>query len=612
VKFLVNDVWVRTIMQPTIKVARTISTPIPTFTVSVQDNASSLAFSEMQECLILDDNALANQTHNLVLNPALNPYTTDWTAVSYTGITLSQASGGGVTLTYANTAIQSGQSLYQNTVKQVQGGQPYMFSVFVSAASPVNIKAQLLIQFFSANGIGLGLALSTAVVPSGTPAVLSVSATADTNAVYAQISVMAYTTNQTTNSGTITYSQVQCEPMTFASDTKYNVAYPTPWCASGQTNCYVLPDGTCVRQARLFGGLLTKALTKDNVGRVRTWDLTVSGYGWLLQNGGNALVSATYTNQADSAIITSMLSTYLPGVFSTKHVTTGATLTIAPNYDTIDNVLNNLGGNSGFFYFVDDYLDLWYQQPGYTSQANSLSDSPDGITSYPYYTATIARDGTQLGNACLVTGATGISAIVYDLQSIGYYQAKLAGKGTGMFWRKVSDSSLTTTAACQQRGQAEISLYNYGRVLATLTTNVAMVPGTTCYFTSQTDNLLNVPLLVQKVTIVMLGVNELRAPVLEYQCELGAYNPDMVNLFVKLHRLNTVTNQSIGTPSLDVSILENPLYYQDFLSISVVAYNPGTYNHGVYGVNTYFTSTPSQPSTTYGVGKYGDSSRGYN
>src|SRR5258708_14237506 len=116
-----------------------------------------------------------------------------------------------------------------------------------------------------------------------------------------------------THSGAIPFTQPQLEPMCFTSG-NYRLTYPTPWCASGQSNCFVMPDGTTVRQLRLFGGEVTKATAGSYVVNNRIWSATASGYAWPLQK---QQLNDSWTAIAQSAIISAMWKKNFPTTFTT-------------------------------------------------------------------------------------------------------------------------------------------------------------------------------------------------------------------------------------------------------------------------------------------------------
>ena len=605
VKLLINDISFPTILQDSINIDQTTSDPIPTFKFTLQDDPSHIALSEMLEVIFIDESAIANPTHQLLLNPSVSPYTLNWTAVtSASGGTISNLSPG---VQFALSNASSINYIFQSTQPGlVIAGQSYMLSATVQTTTLSNTQGLMELSYYDA-AMNILEILPVFIPTTLSATTFTISGPAPTGAAYIQVLIGAQPITGGANSGTVKYTNVQVEPMSFTAG-NYQISYPTPFCANGQTNCTLMPDGTVIRQYRLFGGYITKATAGKYIGNNRQWTVTVSGYAWLLQK---QLLNSTWTNQTDAYILGQIVSIYFPNCFNTSQIATGATLdNFGYTYNgTARDAADALAANANFFICVDAYRNLIYQPPGYNMLSFLLSDKPDNVTSFPYYAYTRDIDGTQLGNACLVTGATNISAVEYDAQSIGYYNVLLNGQGT--FWRTVNDSSITTTAAARQRAIAENSTYNYARDIVHLSTWQVMIPGYTVLFSSATDGLYDVPLLIQKSTLVLLGFKGLNAPTFECQCDLGAYNPDATSITVKMLRKQQVSVNSIGTPVIGLMVTES-LTFVDSVSASRIVYAPNTYGHGTYGSSTYFSTFPTVPSTTYGgTKKYGDSSVGY-
>jgi hypothetical protein len=604
VQLLINDVAYPTKYQDSISIDRTASDPVPTFKFRLQDDPSRITISELMECVILDEAQIPFPAHNLLLNPLLDPYTTTWVQQSTSGGTYT-ALNPGVTLAVSNVSAVFG--LLQTTQPGlITVGLPYCFSVTVTINGTLtNCQWFVQISYLDSSQNVLG-SQSVSGTVSGRQAVLGLDG-APAGAVYAQVSFGIAPSINGNNSGSITVTTAQLEPMSFATGNLYVLAYPTPACNSSQTNCRLLPDGTCARQARLFGGVVTKADAGGYVGSLRKWDVQVSGYGWMLQK---QLLNQSWTNLRDSAIIEQIIATYFARYFTTNHVMQGALLdTFGYQYNgTARDAFDALAGNANYFYWVDDYRDIWYQAPGCSTAQFGLSDTPDNSSTFPYFNYKSSTDGTQLGNATLVTGATNISAIEYDAQSIGYYNQKTNGQGT--FWRLVNDTTITTTAGAQQRAIAENTQFNYARKIVTLTINQILQPGLTVQLTSLQDAFDGTPLLVQKATLCIKGIGNTLAPVYECACELGDYNPDLVNITVKMLRQQSKTTNSIGTPVVGLMVTEQ-MHATESIAITVIPQAGSVYGAGIYGTSTYAISISGEPPTTYGTGTYGDPGHGY-
>lgn len=581
----INDVLYPTILQETINIARTANDPIPTFTFTLQDDPSHIPLSELAEVVFLDAGQIPNPTHNLLSNPAMNPYNTNWTYTSHAGVTPSTNGGGGLALAFSNASNGASVKLSQTTQNgEIVAGQQYMASVQVQGTStPTNVFATLQVNFLDQNGNFVSSA-STAgpTPPSGTTTQYTLQVSVPTGIYYLQMQLIG-TTSSATNSGNIIFTQAQLEPMTFATGRNFQLSYPTPWCASGQTNCFVLPDGTCVRQFRLFGGLITKATAGAHIGLNRQWSVTVSGYAWLLQK---QILNDSWTAQTDSSIINSFVTKYFNNVFSTANVasTNSFSNTLSYQYNgTGRDLFDALQTNSGYIYGSDPYWTLFYQPPGYNSLNFELSDTPDGIVSFPYYGYSRDIDATQLGNNIYVTGATGLAAIVIDAQSVATYANKLT-TATGAFWRQVNNSALNSAQACIDAGIGEASEYGYARPIVHLSTNQFMVPGYTIYLTSRTDSLTRASFLIQKVTLVLVGFQSLGYATYECQCDLGAFNPELTNILSAILRLQTSTTTGTAsasyygpvtapTPSIGLMATETINFY-DSIVVAVTSTTP--------------------------------------
>jgi hypothetical protein len=605
VLLLINDVWYPTIRQESVHIDRTASDPIPTFTLDIQDDPSHIPLSELMEVVFIDAGQIPNPTHNLLSNPAMNPYTTKWTYTSRAGVTPSQNTGGGLILAFANAAIATNAVLQQSTQSgDVSPGQSYMASIQVQGgATPTNIKAVLQVNLYDGFGALASTVSNFGALPvSTTLTQYQLSFTVPPGVATAQMQ-LSYQTTSATNSGTITFTQAQLEPMCFTGG-NYQLSYPTPWAASGQLNCFVLPDGTTVRQLRLFGGYITKAIAGEHVGLNRRWNVTVSGYAWLLQK---QLLNDSWTAQNDSVILSGIVTKYFAGVFSTAQVATGAQYsnTLAYAYNgTARDAFDAVAANSNFIYYIDAYRTIWYQPPGYATLAFALSDSPDELTSFEYYAYSRDFDATQLANITYVTGATGVAWLEYDAQSIATYAIKTGG--SGMYWRAVSDSAIASNAAAQSRAIGETTQFNYARPIVHLSTNQFMIPGYTVLFTSATDGYSLAVFLVQKATLILYGFKSLFQAVYECQCDLGAFNPDLTNVLGKvLRRQNAATNTA------------GPAYYGPIPAVTapigVMATEQMGFRDTVQVTVTSTATIAGIPTTQYGgaAATYGNSLVGY-
>ncbi len=602
VLLLINDVWYPTIRQESIKIDRTANDPIPVFTFNLQDDPSHIPLTELAEVVFIDAGQVPYPTHNLLSNPAMNPYTSAWAYTAHSGVTPSQQAGGGIVLTFANAASGGIVQLSQTTQGgDIVAGQSYMVSVQVApSGTPVNVQASLVVNLLSATGAVVSSVSTTVPANAGTyvPRVFGGTVLYGASSVTGGQAILPVTVPQgvvslqvqlvgtalsSTNSGGIIFSQAQLEPMCFTTG-NYQLSYPTPWCAAGQTNCFVMPDGTTVRQLRLFGGLITKATAGTYIGANRQWAVTANGYAWLLQK---QLLNDSWTNTNDSDIISGIVTKYFPTTFSTAQVATGNQYqgSLAYTYNGYArDAFDALAQASGYIYYADAYRTIWYQPPGYNILPFELSDRPDNVTSFAYYAYSSDTDATQMGNAIYVTGAQGVAAIVIDAQSVGTYNQQMSGAGT--FWRTVNDSSIADNQTAISRGQGEASQYNYARPILHLSTNQFMIPGYTVFVTSVPDGLVRQSFIVQKASLTLSGFSGLFTSVYECQCDLGAFNPDLIHVTSKIMRRqvkSTTGGQSpqksvygpsaAVVPVIDVMATET-INYRDSMTITITSSSP--------------------------------------
>lgn len=409
-RIIIGNVAIHTVDAPSVSYAGTTSDPVPKARVSFVDDASNIAITPLSELLILDEQIIPNTTINLLLNPSLNPYTTNWTQTSGTGITLSQNGGGGVILTFSNAS--NGVAVHsqgQIVTYPVAAMQKYTLSATVQgSSSPTAIQAFIQINYLDAAGNYISSTSFFGPSPVSTSAALyQVTGTPPANAASLQVWLGGQATNAT-NSGVITFTNVQLEPQWFPDI----ILYPTPWCGPAQTNCTQLPQGFYIRQHRKFGGLVNHALARDYQGPQRTWDVDAVGYAWLFSS---TLTANSFTNQYDSAIITSLLSTYFPAqgantLFGTSGVVQGALISnLQSNWDDLRTIFDSLAANSGFFWTVDAYWQFIFQPPSYTQMTiallvNQLTPAPDLVTTFPVYAWQAEMDFTQPGASILVLG----------------------------------------------------------------------------------------------------------------------------------------------------------------------------------------------------------------
>lgn len=406
----------------------TTSDPVPTCNLDLIDNNSSITIPDLAELIILDENVTPNPTQNFLQGPSLK--STDsarWVQSSSAGFAGTTTFSGAppVTMTITGGSGSSYGEFYQITqVNMIVPGVQYMLSGYLNITSPMsNSSAYLTFSFLDAAGnildsIGAGNFTTTAgQIRINTDPTLGV---APAGSAYAKVHFGVQQTGGSPT-GTAYFSTLQLEPMWFPSI----VSYPSPDCNPAQSNCVVLPNNTTVRQYRKFGGLVVNAVADNYHGNVRTWHITANGYAWLLSG---IYTISSFTNQADSAIIASLLQQYFPisasgnYLYNTNDVVQGNTIdNLQPNWDDLRSIFNSFAAQAGFYWTVDNYWNVVYQPPGYTQMPISLiadnSANPDNVTTFPIYNWKAERDLTQLGASSLVLGSTATTYLLTALTS---------------------------------------------------------------------------------------------------------------------------------------------------------------------------------------------------
>lgn len=573
-KIIMGNVWQPTSDGSTVTITRAMSDPVPTCSLSLEDTTSSIFPQAMQELLVLDDQMIPNPTVNMLQNPSLNPYTTSWTTPG--SFTINQVGGGGISVTFTNAPFGDITILQQTLpVGSLVPGQQYVFSVYAQGSGTV-VNASV---YLNLNWGGIAFRGSNPI--SNTLTRYSLVATAPPSAAgVASVTVtLGFTTFSATNSGTISWTQPQFEPLWFPT-----LSYPTPWCGPSQTNCQQLPNGLWIRQYRKFAGFVNHATYDSYKGNVRTVHVDAVGYAWLMSL---VICNNSYTNQADSAIFSNLLSTYFPNMFTTTNVVTGVTLSsYVSNWDDIRTLLDGLASQIGYYWTVDYYWNTIYAPPGYFSMPISLicdnSSNPDMVTTFPAYDFSAEMDYTQPGSVALVIGSGTNVAEVID-PSTTAQNGIIAGysfKTGSTFMRKVNDTTLQSVNDCTQRGLAELLQYDYPRAIYHLTTNVELIPGQSIQITSNTDNLNQDTQLIQQVTATWLGVSETLDDTWEYKADLGAVNRAATHIISRLARKLNSNSSAPAISATTLAVIEQigltdslpSIYAKTILADSPLAY----------------------------------------
>ncbi len=149
---------------------------------------------------------------------------------------------------------------------------------------------------------------------------------------------------------------------------------------------------------------------------------------------------------------------------------------------------------------------------------------------------------------------------------------------------KVNDTNILSITAGIQRGLAELSKFADPQIIITLKCNQYASAGTTVFFTSTLDGIVNQPFVVQKVDGSYLGNG-----INEYSYTLGPYRPTLLdhlrNANKALNRSNTTAN--VTTPQQTDLVFRESAQYSDSITFTLTPPNPGTYGSAVYGSNTY-------------------------
>lgn len=399
------------------------SDPLPTFSLLVDDIGSQLALTFGMPVVVWDEtipSTLAFQpTHNLLINATLYNNGGTSGAGSWTnGGTLSALwyfPNFEAQITFNNNAIGSATcSQITSSAYAIASGQQYIFAIYVVATSPVNIQYQIQITWLDASQNVIYAEASEAVAPPTTQQHVNVSGQSPPSAAYAQVEFIALTTS-TTNSGTITFSTPQFEPMLFVGESLADgtpIVYPSPDCNYAQIDCAVLPDQTVVRRRLLFNGYI-KAIKITYDGTNRQYQLDCASLGDVIDNG--AIINNTFEATTDQSMINTLVSQYFSTSLATGQQNAFAPSTTVQFGQTISgvtfgdcsmrDVMNSLTDATGFIYFVDPYLYLHYNDVPFDYATFTVNvESPDYVSSFPPQNYQVEYDGSQLRNSVKVLG----------------------------------------------------------------------------------------------------------------------------------------------------------------------------------------------------------------
>ena len=591
---VVNGAAQPTVPFDTITFSGTVGDPSPPRAdFDIWDQGGTLSFDIGQEVIVWDEHAQpinlgatpSPPSQNYIINPVFSAGSANWNDQSGGNIVLSSSSFNAV-LTFSNLAVNP-YYIWQNTLRgYVHPGVKYMLSCYVIEASLVNGNAFLTIQFQDASGTQLGSNVTNTFTPTTTNTRYNVSATAPANAMFIQVQVGGNATNAT-NSGTITFTTVQLEPMWFTDPAFGPISYPTPDLNFTQVSCFLLPDNTSSRYARLFAGEIDDWRTEWD-GKLRIWHIACAGGSALLDNG---MINGTFTSQYDDQIITSVINTYFPNSISITVPNISNPVPIvrgvlidSQNYtdNTLREVMNGLSDASGYMYYIDPYYRLFYNPQFYNASPFGFSSSPDNVTTFPYYEYKLEKDGTQRKRKVKVIGGkSGSTVQVSQVLDQDASNTPLApAYAIPPYDAKVNDTNLISTVTTTTRGLAEVSKYGSPKMIITCKSQKYVQQGFIIYFTATLDGIVNQPYVVQQVQGSYLGNG-----INEFAYTLGYFNPTLLdhikNANKALNRATVLTGVN-AILAYDLSVRE-PIVYSEVITVT-----PGTSKpSGVYGTGTY-------------------------
>ena len=161
---------------------------------------------------------------------------------------------------------------------------------------------------------------------------------------------------------------------------------------------------------RIFAGLITKIEPTESA---LTYDLDYSiscvDYSKLLET---VVVQATkYTSKTDAYIINDLFTDYLSEIDATTYVDELSTLTsVQFSRKTLKDALDFICGLTGADWYVDYDKKLHYFKSEDTAAPYSFSDTPDLLTTFPYYGLVKTDDGSGTFNVVEVVGGNYRSA----------------------------------------------------------------------------------------------------------------------------------------------------------------------------------------------------------
>ncbi len=298
-------------------------------------------------------------------------------------------------------------------------GQKYCFSAMMNITTAfVNADTFLYLTYLDVNNTFLGTSQQFYTALTNGYQRVSITGTAPANTVSIEIGIGIESNVAGTNSGAVSWTAVQFEPVWFPN----LYSYPSPICDFLQSDCITLPDGTATRLDRIFTGSITHRKASYG-GTTRYWEVEATGLDGMLENV--TLVNASYTSITDHDIITGIVNALSPRYLFASDPNLVVSTPLALAYRnvpvcvagisidsiqyadaTLREVLNSLVNMTGFLAGVDNYYNVYYFPPFTNLAPYGFSDNPDNITTFSYYDYEKEYDGTQLQNDIKVAGTT--------------------------------------------------------------------------------------------------------------------------------------------------------------------------------------------------------------
>lgn len=298
---------------------------------------------------------------------------------------------------------------------------------------------------------------------------------------------------------------------------------------------------------RQFAGYITAIDQKTESGAITEYACTCADYGLNLDRH---IINKFYENETDQDMILDALSG-IPGV-----TVAAANLTVQVadmgSFEAKDisarEFMERVCELSGGEWRVDYYGVLQYYRSGSIAAPFSLSDAPDGTTSFPHYIKSFKRDFSAAANRItvlggLTDGGVEVTATAQDTSSQLQY---------GVLSATVVDRNITDTASAALRANAEISQRAWPRIVGELTTQKdGLDVGQTVNITNSPYS-LNGGYLVRAITVTFLRNTEYengdgQEHTCEYAVSFGHRIPDIVAALRRLEqRPRQPTNPPIG------------------------------------------------------------------